>query len=153
MVLHLEQSQRTQLYNTIRMNSLCDRDIADIANCSKRTINRVRANIEAFGAPYALKVAGGRHSLTISHILNTLLDHLFVKPGLYLDEMTELIWDEFALWVSVDSIRRSLKARVGRSKSRIRWRVKEMPFCATRTCRARRVRVTPSCLCGQASLH
>jgi transposase len=94
----------------IQSSSLQDRDIADIASCSKRTITRIRANIRAFGAPCAPKATGGRRSRILPHVLDALLDRLLVKPDLYLDEMAEFIWDEFNLSVSTDSVRRSLKA-------------------------------------------
>lgn len=110
MAPHLAQSQRDQLNNMIQSSSLQDRDIADIASCSKRAITRIRANIRAFGAPCAPKATGGRRSRILPHVLNALLDRLLVKPDLYLDETAEFIWDEFNLSVSTDSVRRSLKA-------------------------------------------
>lgn len=93
----------------IRSSSLLDKDIVDIAGCGKRTISRIRANIRAFGTPCVPKATGGQHSRILPHILDALLDHLLVKPDLYLDEMAEFIWDEFNLSVSTDSVRRSLK--------------------------------------------
>jgi transposase len=90
-------------------SSLHDRDIADIANCSKRAVTRTRANIRAFGAPCAPKATGGRRSCILPHVLDALLDRLLVKPDLYLDDMAEFMWDEFNLIISTDSIRRSLK--------------------------------------------
>lgn len=94
----------------IRSSSLHDREIADIASCSKRTVTRARANVRAFGTPYAPKAARAPRSRILPHVLDALLDRLLVKPDLYLDEMADFEWDEFELKVSEDSVRRSLKA-------------------------------------------
>jgi transposase len=94
----------------IRSSSLCDRNIADIASCSQRTVVRVRANVQAFGAPSVPKAIGGRSSRIPSHVLDALLDCLLIKPDLYIDEMAEFILDEFDMSVPEHSVRRSLKA-------------------------------------------
>ena len=51
-------------------------------------------------------------------------DYVLAKPELYLDEMTDFIWDRFELDVSEDSIRRSLKAN-GWTKKKIRQVARE----------------------------
>lgn len=94
----------------IRSSSLRDRDIANIVSCSKRTVTRVRANIRAFGAPYAPKAARAPRSRILPHVLDALLDRLLIKPDLYLDEMADFVWDEYDFNVSEHSVRRSLKA-------------------------------------------
>lgn len=66
--------------------------------------------MQAFGAPRAPNLTGGRRPSMLPHTFDALLDHLLIKPDLYLDEMVDFIWDEFALNISEDSIRRSLKA-------------------------------------------
>jgi transposase len=110
MAPHLAQSQRAQLYNMIQSSSLHDGEIADLASCSKRTVTRVRANMRAFGTPCAPRATVRQRSHILPHVLEALLDRLLLKPDLYLDEMAEFIWDEYGLDVSVDSVRRSLKA-------------------------------------------
>jgi hypothetical protein len=75
-------------------SSLHDGKIADIASCSKRIFTRVRANMRAFGTLCAPKVTNGQRSRIISHLLEALLDHLILKPDLYLDEIAEFIWEE-----------------------------------------------------------
>jgi hypothetical protein len=81
-----------------------------IASCSKRTVTRVRANVRAFGAPYAPKAAQTPCSRIPSHVLDALLDRLLIKPNLYLDEMADFVWDECGLYVSEHSVRMSLEA-------------------------------------------
>lgn len=81
----------------IRSSSLRDRDIADVSGCSKRTVTRVRANVRAFGAPYAPKAPRGPRSRIPPLVLDALLDRLLIKPDLYLDEMVDFIWDESEL--------------------------------------------------------
>jgi hypothetical protein len=94
MAPHLAQFQRAQLYNMTRSSSLHDGKIADIASCSKRTFTRARANMRAFGTLWAPKVTNGQRSRILSHMLEALLDHLLPKPGLYLDEIADFIWEE-----------------------------------------------------------
>ena len=60
--------------------------------------------------PCAPRNLGGRRSSILPHVLDALLERLLTKPDLYLDEMTDFVLDEFELSVSVDSIRRSLRA-------------------------------------------
>jgi transposase len=106
----LVQLQRVQLHDMIQFASLPDKDIAQIDNCSTRTVTRVRANMRHFGSPYAPKNFGSRRSCILPYVLDALLERLITKPNLYLDEMAEFILDEFELSISVDSIRRSLRA-------------------------------------------
>lgn len=57
-------------------------------------------------------------------MLDALCDHLFEKPGLYLDEMVLFIWDEFRILATTSSIRRALIV-TGWSKKSIHQRAKE----------------------------
>lgn len=110
MAPHLAQSQRIQLRDMIRLASIPDKTIADIVNCSLRSVVRARANLRVFGNLHAPRNSGGRQPCVLPHILETLIDHLLMKPDLYLDEMADFIWEEFELEVSEYSIRRSLRA-------------------------------------------
>jgi transposase len=110
MAPHLAQSQRSQLHNMIRSASLSDRDIANVVNCSTRTVRSARANHRIFRNVSAPNNVRGRHSSIPSYVLTALLDHLLTKPDLYLDEIVDLLWDQYELVVSVASVRRSLKA-------------------------------------------
>ena len=110
MAPRLAQSQRIRLHDMIQSSTLPDQHIADIVSCSIRTVVRLRANIRVFGDLCAPKNNGGRHSRIPPHALTALLDYLLAKPELYLDEMTDFIWNQFELDVSEDSVRRSLKA-------------------------------------------
>jgi transposase len=110
MAPHLAQSQRSQLHDMIRSASLSDRDVANVVNCSTRTVRSARANHRIFGSVSAPKNVHGRCSSIPSHVLTALLDHLLTKPDLYLDEMVDFVWDQYELVISVASVRRSLKA-------------------------------------------
>jgi hypothetical protein len=105
-----EQSQRSQLHDMIRSASLSDKDIANVVNCSTRTVRSARANHLIFGNVSAPNNVRGRRPSIPSHVLNALLDHLLTKPDLYLDEMADFVWDQYELVISVASVRRSLKA-------------------------------------------
>jgi hypothetical protein len=110
MAPHLTQSQRSQLHNMIRSASLSDKDIANVVNCSTRTVRSAHANHRIFKSVSAPKNVRGRRSGIPSHALTVLLDHLLIKPDLYLDDMVDFVWDQYELVISVASVRRSLKA-------------------------------------------
>jgi transposase len=57
-------------------------------------------------------------------MIKALCEHLSEKPGLYLDEMAVLLWDEFQTTITTSSIRRALVA-IGWSKKVARQRAKE----------------------------
>lgn len=57
-------------------------------------------------------------------MIEALCDHLFEKPGLYLDEMAIFLWDEFQTMVTTSSIRRALVAK-GWSKKTARQHARE----------------------------
>lgn len=50
-------------------------------------------------------------------MIEVLCDHLFEKPGLYLDEMAAFLWDEFQTLVTTSSIRRALVSKVWSKKT------------------------------------
>jgi hypothetical protein len=57
-------------------------------------------------------------------MIEALCNHLYEKPGLYLEEMVVSLWDEFQAMVTASSIRRALIAKVW-SKKTARRRAKE----------------------------
>lgn len=57
---------------------------------------------------YAAENKDSRRSSILPQILIALLDHLLMKPDLYLDEMADFIWDEYELEVSDCCVQRSL---------------------------------------------
>ncbi len=44
-------------------------------------------------------------------MLDALCDHLFEKPGLYLDEMVIFLWDEFQMLATASSIRSAIVSK------------------------------------------
>jgi hypothetical protein len=57
-------------------------------------------------------------------MIEALCNHLYEKPGLYLEEMVVSLWDEFQAMVTASSIRRALIVKVW-SKKTARRRAKE----------------------------
>jgi hypothetical protein len=104
MVPQLAQSQRSQLHDMIRSASLSDKDMANVVNCSTRTVRSACANDCIFGSVSAPKNVHGRCSSIPSHVLTALLDHLLTKPDLYLDEMVDFVWDQYKLVISVANV-------------------------------------------------
>lgn len=99
-------------------------DTAFAAECSKQAVKYIRSNLRLFGTPGAPPNHVGRWPNIIPPMLEALRDHLLVKPGLYLDEMADFLWDVFEVNVSTDSISRALK-KIKWSKKTIQQKAKE----------------------------
>jgi len=84
--------------------------MANAADCSKRSIKRIRSNIRCFGTTRAPSNGAGRRRSITPFMLQALKQHLLEKPGLYLDEMVLFLWDEFQAVVTAMSISRALKS-------------------------------------------
>jgi len=91
-------------------NKLKTNEMADIAECSERSIKAIRSNLHNYGSTKAPPNGGGRPRLITPPMLETLCDHLLEKPGLYLEEMVVFLWDEFEVLISTSSISRALKS-------------------------------------------
>jgi transposase len=95
--------------------SLKQRDMADAAGCSDRTIRNLAANVRAFGSTKAPANGAGRRRVITPPMLAALCDRLLEKPGMYRDEMAACLYDEFDITVSLCSIGRAL-ASIGWTK-------------------------------------
>ena len=84
--------------------------MADIAECSERTIQRHRANLRCFGTTTAPRNPGGRCKALTSVMLDVLCEHLIEKPDEDLDDMMLFVWDEFETLVSRWTLSRALKS-------------------------------------------
>lgn len=89
---------------------LTDREIAQMTQCSERTIRRHRANLMCFGSTSAPRHRSGRPSSITSPMLAALREHLLEKPDEDLDGMVLFIWDEFGKLLSRWSVRRALSS-------------------------------------------
>ncbi|KAK5805869.1 hypothetical protein VI817_000127 [Penicillium citrinum] len=104
--------------------SLTTSQMAKAAECSKRSVINISNNLRRFGNVRAPPTQVGRRRSVTPPMLQALCDHLLEKPGLYVDEMTIFLWDEFRVQVTNSSIKRAL-ASVGWSKKVARQRAKE----------------------------
>jgi transposase len=75
------------------------KQIAKVAGCSRRTIQRKKSNIRKFGSTKAPPNRVGRSRSIAPPILDTICGHLLKGPGLYLEEMVLIIWDKFKVEV------------------------------------------------------
>ncbi|KAJ5142504.1 uncharacterized protein N7515_001291 [Penicillium bovifimosum] len=98
--------------------------MAEAAECSEQTIKNIRRNLRQFGHVHAPSTRIGRRRSITPPMLEALCDHLLEKPGLYLEEMTIFLWDEFRMLASISSIRRALVSK-GWSKKTAQQRAKE----------------------------
>jgi hypothetical protein len=62
-------------------------EIANVAECSERSIKAIRSNLYSFGTTKAPPNGGGRARSITPHMLEVLCKHLLEKPELYLEEM------------------------------------------------------------------
>lgn len=62
-------------------------EMAEQAECSKQTTISIRNNLRQLGSLYAPQTRVGRKRTVTPLIIEALCDHLYEKPGLYLEEV------------------------------------------------------------------
>jgi transposase len=82
------------------------RQMADVAECSERSIKAIRLNLHYFGTIKAPPNGGGRPRSITPPMLKVLCEHLLEKSELYLEEMAAFLWEEFDVLVSTSSFDR-----------------------------------------------
>ena len=95
MAPRLPSSKLYLINDMIESQSLTTSQMAEEAECSKLTIINIRRNLRLFGSIHAPPTRIGRKRTVTPSMIEALCDHLFEKPGLYLDEMAVFLWDEF----------------------------------------------------------
>lgn len=120
----LSPSKLAFVRDMIESGSFRTSEIAEQAECSKQTIISIRNNLRHFGSLYAPQTRVGRKRTVTPLMIEALCNHLYEKPGLYLEEMVVSLWDEFQAMVTASSIRRALIVKVW-SKKTARRRAKE----------------------------
>lgn len=84
--------------------------IAEAVKVSKKTIYKLRLNLDIWGEPYAPPtVTLGRHRSLLPYQEMKLLKFLEDQPTAYLDEMQTFLFDEFDALLSLTSIYRALE--------------------------------------------
>lgn len=63
--------------------------MAEEVECSKLTIINIRRNVRHFGSVHAPLTRIGRRRTVTPLMMKALCDHLYAKPGLYLDEVID----------------------------------------------------------------
>ena len=111
MAPNLAPSQHDLIRDMILDNKLKAYEMANIAECSERSIKAIRSNVHYFGTTKAPFNGRGRPRSITSPMLEALCEHLLEKPELYLEEMALFLGDEFKVLVSTSSISRALKSK------------------------------------------
>ena len=83
MAPNLAESQHIVIRDMILDGSLKQREMADAASCSDRTIRNMNANIRAFGSTKAPANGAGRRRVITPPMLAALCDRLLTEPGMY----------------------------------------------------------------------
>jgi transposase len=105
MTPNLAESTRQLICDMINSGDpLTTSQIAKAADCSKQTVKNIRANIRLFGSARAPPNHVGRPQSITPPMLEALCNHLLKRPGLYLDEMVVLLWNEFHMHMITSSI-------------------------------------------------
>jgi transposase len=118
MAPNLAESQHAQIRDMI-LDNRPSAEIADVVNCSERSVFAIKSNLRLFGSTKAPSNGVGRPRSITPPMLDALCEHLLEKPGLCRDEMVLFVLDEFNAQVTPFSIGRALKAR-GWTKKTIR---------------------------------
>jgi transposase len=124
MAPNLPTWKREFIHDMILSESLTTSQMAYAAECSERSITTIRSNLQLFGSTRAPRNPAGRRSSITPLMLKALCEHLFEKPGLYLDEMVVFLWDEFEVLATKSSISRALSSE-GWSKKTTQQRARE----------------------------
>ena len=85
-------------------------EMANVAECSERSIKAICSNLHYFSTTKAPPNGGGRPRSITPPMLEVLCEHLLEKPELYLEEISVFLWDEFEVLVSTFIISRALKS-------------------------------------------
>jgi hypothetical protein len=97
------------IHYMISSESLTTSQMAEAADCSKRSIITISGNLKIFGDVRAPLIPGGPPHVITLIMLEALCEHLVEKLDLYLDEMVEFLQDEFHLLVSTYTISRAVR--------------------------------------------
>lgn len=95
MAPRLSPSKLRFIHDMIESKSLTTPQMADAAECSERTIKNIRRSLRVFGNVYTTPTYIRRRRSITPLMLDAHCDHLLENPGLYLDEMVIIMWDEF----------------------------------------------------------
>lgn len=130
MAPNLAKTTLRLIQDMISSGELTTSQIAQAAGCSKRTMIRIRSNLQLFGSIKAPAIKAGRPRSITQVMLEALCDHLLEKPGLYLHEMEIFLLDEFDVLIPKSTISDALY-RKGWSKKTARQKAKErnMDLC------------------------
>ncbi len=109
MTLSFSNSHRNRIVHHL-LNKMSSNAIASIEKVSKRTMKKIRANLNTFDAFVVLKMSKlNRFETMISAMKSALREYLKTKPWTYLKKMIEYLFDEFEIFVSISVISRTLK--------------------------------------------
>jgi transposase len=117
MAPRLPPSKLHLIRDMIESQSLGTSKMDEEAKCSQATIINIRSNLRQFGNVHAPPTRIGRKRTVTPLMIEALCENLSEKPGLYLDEMTIFLWDEFRTLVTTSSIRRALVVKGWSKKS------------------------------------
>jgi transposase len=124
MARHLEPWRRTKIVHMIRSGRFTSSQIAESAECDRRTVSTIRKNLRLFGTPGTPSVHIGYQPTVTPYMIDVLLDHLNEQPGLYLEEMVGYLYYQSRAWVSKYSVQRAL-TRWGWTKKQMRRKAQE----------------------------
>src|SRR5689334_22518537 len=111
MAPNLKDWQRNAIHAMIR-RKFKNNEIARIVGCSTRSTTTILCNLRDFGSTIPPSSGVGRRRSIIPPMLDTLRESLTENPSLYLNEMIDILRDEFGVVVAPSTISKAL-ARMG----------------------------------------
>lgn len=125
MARNIDSWQRKMItHMTCSKNRLTTSQMAKVAQCSERSITKIRKNLRLFGSARSPQVSVSRQPSIAPIMFDGLCDHLAEKPGLYVEEMAIFLRDEFNILPSSSSIKRAL-SHAGWTKKKAQQKAKE----------------------------
>ena len=111
MAPNLAPSEHSQISDMLHSKSLKADQIAEVVNCSPRSVYAIKSNIRQYGSTKAPPNIGGQPRNVSPAMFDALCEHLVEKPHLYQDEMVLFLLNEFSgPPISTQSIRRALRS-------------------------------------------
>ncbi|KAK4148396.1 hypothetical protein C8A00DRAFT_39043 [Chaetomidium leptoderma] len=105
---HLNSNQKAVIQVMLEAN-ISTKAIAEEVGCSLATCTRAKRSFVGTGNPFPPNKSRFNAVVLAPWAVQELLDYLYEKPELYIDEMQWFLVEKFSIFVSKSTIQRKLK--------------------------------------------
>ena len=127
MAPNISAIQHEIIEGMIRAGKYTQPQIAEVAQCSTRTVKRICANLRHFGSTTAPHNGGGCQPVLTPVMRDALREYLVEKPTLFRDELALRLWDDFDEPVSTSTIGQALRTMKWSKKTACRVAAQRHP--------------------------